>query len=45
VLELLLRTCRDRNATLIVATHSAEVAGQATRVLTIRGGRIEDATQ
>jgi putative ABC transport system ATP-binding protein len=45
VLELLLRTCRDRNATLIVATHSAEVAGQATRVLTIRGGRIEDASR
>ena len=43
VLELLQRTCRDRNATLLVATHSAEIAGQATRVLTIRAGRIEDA--
>ena len=36
VLELLRRTCRDRNATLIVATHSAEIAAQAARVLTIR---------
>jgi len=44
VLELLRRTCRERDATLIVATHSAEVAAQAARVLTIRAGRIEDAT-
>jgi putative ABC transport system ATP-binding protein len=42
VLELLRRTCRERNATLIVATHSAELAAQATRVVTIRAGRIED---
>jgi putative ABC transport system ATP-binding protein len=42
VLELLRRTCRERNATLIVATHSAEVAAQAGRILTIRAGRIED---
>jgi putative ABC transport system ATP-binding protein len=43
VLELLRRTCHARNATLIVATHSAEIAAQAARVLTIRAGRIEDA--
>jgi putative ABC transport system ATP-binding protein len=43
VLELLRRTCRERNATLIVATHSPDVAAQAARVLTIRAGRIEDA--
>ena len=43
VLELLQRTCRDRNATLLVATHSAEIAAHAARVLTIRAGRIEDA--
>jgi putative ABC transport system ATP-binding protein len=42
VLELLRRTCRERNATLIVANHSAELAAQASRVLTIRAGRIED---
>ena len=42
VLELLRRTCSERNATLIVASHSAELATQASRVLTIRAGRIED---
>jgi putative ABC transport system ATP-binding protein len=42
VLELLRRTCRERNATLIVASHSAELARQANRVVTIRAGRIED---
>jgi putative ABC transport system ATP-binding protein len=44
VLELLRRTCRERNATLIVATHSPDVAAHAARVLTIRSGRIEDAS-
>lgn len=43
VLELLQRTCRDRNATLLVATHSADLAARADRVVTIRAGRIEDA--
>jgi len=42
VLELLRRTCRERNATLIVASHSAELAAQADRVVTIRAGHIED---
>jgi putative ABC transport system ATP-binding protein len=42
VLELLLRTCGQRNATLIIATHSAELAAQASRRLTIRAGKIED---
>jgi putative ABC transport system ATP-binding protein len=42
VLELLRHTCRDRNATLLIATHSAEIAAQAARVVTIRGGRVED---
>jgi putative ABC transport system ATP-binding protein len=42
VLELLRRTCRERDATLIVATHSAELAAQANRVVTIRAGRVED---
>ena len=42
VLELLRRTCCERNATLIVASHSADLAAQANRVVTIRGGRIED---
>jgi putative ABC transport system ATP-binding protein len=43
VLELLKRSCSERNATLIVATHSAELASQAARVVTIRSGRIEEA--
>jgi putative ABC transport system ATP-binding protein len=43
VLELLQRTCGERNATLIVATHSAELAARAARVVTIRAGRIEEA--
>ncbi len=43
VLELLLRTCRERAATLLVATHSTEIAARAARVVTIRAGRIEDA--
>ena len=42
VLELLRRTCGERNATLIVATHGAELAARAARVVTIRAGRIED---
>ena len=42
VLDLLRRTCGERNATLIVASHSAELAAQADRVVTIRAGRIEE---
>ena len=42
VLALLRRTCGQRNATLIVASHSAELAAQADRVVTIRAGRIEE---
>jgi len=40
VLELLLRTCRERSATLIVATHSAEIAARAEHVISITSGRI-----
>jgi putative ABC transport system ATP-binding protein len=42
VLSLLQSTCRDRGATLLMATHSREVSGLADRVLTIRSGRIEE---
>ena len=42
VLDLLRHTCGERNATLIVASHSAELAAQADRVVTIRAGRIEE---
>jgi putative ABC transport system ATP-binding protein len=43
VVELLQATCRRRNATLVMATHSADVAGRADRVLTIRNARVEEA--
>jgi putative ABC transport system ATP-binding protein len=43
VLDLLRRSCRERQATLVMATHSIEVAAQADRVISIRSGRIEDA--
>jgi putative ABC transport system ATP-binding protein len=42
VLALLRRTCRDRSATLIVATHSNEVAAQTERVVSILNGGVED---
>jgi putative ABC transport system ATP-binding protein len=42
VLALLRDTCERRGTTLVVATHSADVAAQATRVIAIRGGRIEE---
>ena len=42
VLELLRESCERRGTTLVIATHSADVAAQATRVIAIRGGRIED---
>jgi putative ABC transport system ATP-binding protein len=41
VVELLLRTCAERGTTLVVATHSTEIAARAERVVTIRAGRIE----
>jgi putative ABC transport system ATP-binding protein len=42
VLDLLQTTCRRRNATLMMATHSREVAGVADRVLTIRNSLVEE---
>jgi putative ABC transport system ATP-binding protein len=45
VLELLRETCDRRGTTLVMATHSAEVAAQSTRVIAIRGGRIGDHAQ
>ncbi len=42
VLALLRHTCEQRGTTLVIATHSADVAAQATRVIGIRGGRIEE---
>jgi putative ABC transport system ATP-binding protein len=42
VLELLRRTCERRGTTLVLATHSADAAAQATRVIAIRAGHIEE---
>jgi putative ABC transport system ATP-binding protein len=44
VLELLRHSCRERQTTLVVATHSVEVAALADRVISIRAGRIEGET-
>ena len=40
VLALLRSTCRARGATLLMATHSEDVASQADRVIAIRDGQI-----
>jgi putative ABC transport system ATP-binding protein len=40
VLTLLRRTCERRSTTLVMATHSTDVAAQATRVIAIQGGHI-----
>jgi putative ABC transport system ATP-binding protein len=42
VVELLQTTCRRRQATLIMATHSREVEGLADRVLAIRNSSLEE---
>jgi len=42
VLALLRHTCERRGTTLVIATHSLDVAAQATRVIAIRGGRVEE---
>jgi putative ABC transport system ATP-binding protein len=44
VLQLLQTTCRRRNATLVMATHSREVAGLADRVIAIRNALVEEGT-
>ena len=40
VMELLASATRDAGRTLILVTHSREVAARADRVLTIEGGRL-----
>lgn len=42
VLDLLVRLNRDRGITTLMATHSAEAAAVATRVVRLRDGRIEE---
>jgi len=41
VLDLLIETCRDHAATLIVATHSRDAAARADRILRIVNGKLE----
>jgi len=41
IMELLLRLNRERNVTLIIVTHSPEVAAQTERVIRIRDGQVE----
>lgn len=45
VLELLKEMCRAEGSTLVVATHSKEVADAADEVLVIRSGRLEPQPQ
>ena len=40
VLELLLELHRERKTTLVLVTHSREIAGKAGRVVLLRDGRI-----
>ena len=40
VLDLLLELHRERNTTLVLVTHSQEIAGKADRVITLRDGII-----
>lgn len=40
VLDLLLELHRERRTTLVLVTHSREIAAQANRVVTLRDGRI-----
>ena len=43
VLELLLELRRERHTTLVLVTHSGEIAGKADRVITLTDGRISAA--
>jgi putative ABC transport system ATP-binding protein len=45
VLELLLELRRERGTTLVLVTHSRELAGKAERVVTLRDGRISPGTE
>ncbi len=42
VLDLLLQGVRDRQKTLLMVTHSRQVAGRADRILHLRHGRFEE---
>lgn len=42
VLELLFALARERNATMLIVTHSADVAARADRVLRVVDGRLDE---
>jgi putative ABC transport system ATP-binding protein len=42
VMRLLIGACRERGASLVIATHAQEVMGQADRLLRIEAGRLVD---
>ncbi|MGE4072057.1 MAG: ABC transporter ATP-binding protein [Lysobacterales bacterium] len=43
VMRLLIGACRERGASLVIATHAQEVMGQADRLLRIANGQLVDA--
>lgn len=42
IIDLLDKMVRQRNKTMIMATHSPEVIGMADRVLTVKGGQLKE---
>jgi len=42
IIELLLELHREHNTTLVMATHSREVAAQADRIIRLHDGRLQD---
>ena len=40
VADMLFAIARERNATLVVVTHDAEIAARADRVVEMRDGRV-----
>lgn len=42
IIELLLELHREHNTTLVMATHSREVSGQADRIIRLHDGRLQD---
>ncbi|MCB0189499.1 MAG: macrolide ABC transporter ATP-binding protein, partial [Caldilineaceae bacterium] len=45
ILDLLLNLHRERQTTLVMVTHSPELAARAERVITLHDGRVVDDTR
>jgi ABC-type lipoprotein export system ATPase subunit len=45
ILALLRRIAREKNTTVLMATHSLEAAGQADTIIRMRDGRVEEVSQ